>query len=165
MSQQPKPNIIRFIEESASEEVHLVLRGHLHLEALLNEIIRRSFAYPSAITDMRQSFFSKTKLLRATDRIDDGEESLLLAFNSLRNKIAHQVHFTVTFADAFSLVQTAASANVDFSDDTIHADRKFSEERYGLTGVLIEVISNTFQHLIWRNESLFSKEEISEFLG
>ena len=165
MIQSHKPNLIKFFDESASEELHLVLRGHLLIEALLNEIIQRSFEYPNAIRDLRQSFFTKVKMLRAVNRIGDGEQRVLLAVNSLRNKMAHQLHFKVTFSDSFDLVQVAAQAGIDFSDDTIHADRKLSEEWYGTAGVLTEVISNTFQHLVWMNEELFSKEDISDFFG
>ncbi len=165
MSQPRKPRIFRLFDESASEELHVVLRGHLLLEGLLNEIIRRSVICPDAIADLRQTFFTRVKLLRATGRIGDGEQEILLAMNSLRNRLAHQLEFSVTFDEAFVLAQTAAKAGADFSDDTIHEDRKLSEEWYSTAAVLTEVISNTFQHLMWMNEDLFSKEDISEFLG
>ena len=160
-----KPSIVRFISESATEELHLVLRGHLHLEAMLNEIIRKSFAYPPPVEKLGLGFFQKVKLLRAVERIDERLERLLLAINSLRNKIAHQIHFTVTFSDAFKLVRIAAAAGVDFSDDTIHLDKQRSKEWYGTIGILTEVVSNTFHELVWRNEAVFSQEEISDFLG
>lgn len=160
-----KPNVVDFVMESASEELHIVLRGHLHIEALMDEIIRRSFVCPTALDDYRQSFFVKVKLLRALGLIDEKLEQVLLALNSLRNKVAHRLHFVVTFDDAFSLVKSAAGAGVDFSDDTIHFDRKLSEEWYGTIGVLLEVFSNVFQELVWQNEALFTKGEISDFLG
>ncbi len=165
MPPSKKPNIVGFISESASDELHLVLRGHLHLEALLNEIIERSVTNPQALGRLSQSFSNKVKILRAMDRLDEKTECLLLAINALRNKIAHQLHFNVTFDDAFSLVKTAAEAGVDFSDDTIYANRQLSEQWYGTNGVLTEVISNTFQELVWQNEHIFSKSEISSFLG
>lgn len=165
MSTLERPNIIQFISESATEELNLVLRGHLYLEALLNQIIHRSLQYPRAIDETRQSFYAKVKLLRALGKIDQKLEKLLLTLNSLRNKIAHQLRYEITFDDAFDLARIAAEAGIDFSDETAFNDRSLCEEFYGITGVLSETISNTFQDIVWQNENLFTKEEISDFIG
>jgi hypothetical protein len=155
------PNLISFISESATPELHLLLRGHLHLEAILNELLVRK-----NVSARRRKMFAN-KVQAAFDERCIGEKLryALLAINKLRNKLAHELHFKVTFDDAFTLVTEAADAGIDFSDNTIHEDRVKSEEWYGTEGVLIEVITNTFQHLVWQNEASFSRDEVSELLG
>ncbi len=110
-------------------------------------------------------FANKVRAAFEEGCIDEKLKGALLAINRLRNKLAHELHFRVTFDDAFTLVKEAARAGIDFSDDTIHIDRTKSEEWYGTQGVLTEVISNTFQHLVWENEATFTKDEIGSFLG
>ncbi|WP_315724116.1 MULTISPECIES: hypothetical protein [unclassified Bradyrhizobium] len=155
------PSLASYIFESASPELHLVLRGHLHLEAVLNEILFRK-----NVSESRRSMFAnKVRAAFEEGCIDEKLKGALLAINRLRNKLAHELHFRVTFDDAFTLVKEAARAGIDFSDDTIHIDRTKSEEWYGTQGVLTEVISNTFQHLVWENEATFTKDEIGSFLG
>jgi hypothetical protein len=160
-----QPNIINFIDEQASEQLHLVLRGHLYIEYLLNEIINRSVQNPKELESRRMSFFKKVRLLHALGKIDKPITDLLLSLNSVRNSFAHELYFQVSFDEAFKLVKVAAQAGVDFSDDSIHGDYDFSKECYGVWGILHEVISNTFAHLVWLNEDIFSSDEISAFLG
>lgn len=97
--------------------------------------------------------------------IDVKVRDALLSINKLRNKLAHELHFKVTFDDAFALVREIAQAGIEFTDETIFQDRDKSEEWYGIEGVLIESISNTFQHLVFLSEASFTKEEIVELLG
>ena len=158
-------NIIKFISEPTDENFQLFIRGHLYLEALLSEIIERSYRQPDALNDIASMFYRKVKLVRAVDRISKPEEELLLGINRLRNKLAHKLEFFLSFDDCFQLVLKAHTAGVDFSDDTIHQNRGLSEEYYGIYGVVNEVMCNTFSHLIWKNEDIFSDDDISRFLA
>lgn len=160
-----KPNIVNFIDERASEKLHLVLRGHLYLEYLLNEIVDKKTDNPTALQSLNFGFYKKVKYLLAIGVIDDQFSELLLFFNSIRNSYAHKLHYDLDFDVVFELVSKASAAGVDFSDETIFQDRALSKEWYGTFGVLHEVISNTFQDLVWQNEDIFTQDEISEFLG
>ena len=158
-------NIIKFISEPTDENFQLFIRGHLYLEALLSEIIERTYKEPKALTDLAAMFYRKVKLVRATGRISKTLENLLLEINKVRNKLAHKLEFTLSFNDAFQLALKAHAAGIDFSDDTIYQNKKHSKEWYGIYGVVNEVMCNTFSHLIWENEDIFSKEDIGRFLG
>ena len=157
------PNIIRFITETNDDNFQKFMRGHLYLEALLGEIIERSFSTPAALDRVAAMFFNKVKLVRALGRLDDREEELLLAVNAVRNKLAHKLEFSLTFETAFALLSKAQAAGVDFSDDGIF-DHEWAEKNYGVFGVISEVISNTFQHIVWQNEDLLSEQGIGELL-
>lgn len=158
-------NIVSFISEPVDENFQLFIRGHLYLEAILNEIIDRSFAVPDAADELASMFYRKVKLVRSIGKITLEVESLLLTINEVRNKLAHKLDFTLTFDMAFTLVTKANEAGIDYSDDRIHQDRTASEQDYGIYGVINEVICNTFSHLVWENEDIFTKDDVGRFLG
>ena len=162
---EKKPNIIKFIDEQASEELHLILRGHLYLEFLLNEIFNKIFPNSEELKPIRMTFYVKVKILRASNRFDQNLSDLLLKINSLRNSYTHKLHYKIDFDSAFELANIAAKAHIDFSDETIFENYGKSKEWYGIYGILNEVISNTFQHIVWACEDIFSQDEISDFLG
>jgi len=160
-----KVNIINYISEGVDENFQLFIRGHLYLEALLSEIIDRSYKNPNAINEITSTFYKKVKLVRAVGRISEDVEELLLSINLIRNRLAHKLDFTLNFDIVFELVQKAHSAEIDFSDDQIYLDKAESQSNYGIYGVVNEVMCNIFSHLIWENEDIFTKEDISHFLG
>lgn len=158
-------NIINYtIGEAYGEPFQAYIRGHLYIEALLSEVIERSFKNPNALKNVTNSFNNKVKIVRALDRISDSMEDLLLQINSVRNKLAHKLEFTLVFEDVFDLVKKAVGAKVDFSDDNIHLDRDYSELNYGVTGVVAELMSNTFSQIVYENEDMFTNEDIGRFL-
>jgi len=75
----------------------VVLKGHLLMEELVNEIIADFCELPEYVEELRLSFFHKSKLARALsgknlqgEPTDDPWRSLE-ALNSLRNQLAHQL--------------------------------------------------------------------------
>ena len=63
--------------------------------------------------------------------------------NQLRNKLAHNLGYRLSFDEVFSLCKEASKAGIDFSDDTIHSNKKTSKEWYGIEGVIQEIFQNT----------------------
>lgn len=159
-----KPNIVKLIEEKPNIEMQLVLRGHLYLEFLLNEILTKKVTKDFKIDGIRLSFFQKVQLLNSMGLIDMLTKQVLLTINSIRNSYSHKLTFVLSFDNVFTLVNIAANAGIEFSDETIFQDIKKSEEWYGTYGVLMEVLSNTFHHIVYTNDELFDQNEISTFL-
>lgn len=158
-------NIINYVSgEAHGEPFQAYIRGHLYIEALLSEIVERSFKNPDALKNVTNSFNNKVKIVRALDRVSVPMEGLLLQINSVRNKLAHKLEFTLVFEEVFELVKKAAKVKVDFSDDNIYLDRNYSELNYGVTGVVAELMSNTFSQILYENEDMFSQEDIERFL-
>lgn len=145
--------------------MHLILRGHLYFEFLINELLSKKLGSEANLEDIRMSFFQKVKLLKALTLIDDPMTDFLLTFNKIRNSYAHKLLFELTFDDVFNLVNLAVNAGVEFSDETIHNDYAKSKIWYGIEGTLMEVIINVFSALIYSNEILFSNDEISQLIG
>jgi hypothetical protein len=158
-------NIINLIGKQNDENFHFFIRGHLHIEALLSEIIDRVYEEPQALADLGSMFYRKVKLVRARGKISKPMEELLLEINRLRNKLAHRLEYNLNFDDSFELVQKAHAAGIDFSDDTIYQDRVLSEKWYGVYGIINEVVYNTFSYLIQENNDIFTRKDIGRFLG
>jgi hypothetical protein len=71
----------------------VILKGHLILETILNNIFDTIFFHPEHVHAARLRFYVKVQVVKAyalrKDKIDVWE--LILAFNSLRNEIAHKL--------------------------------------------------------------------------
>lgn len=66
-----------------------LLKGHLLVEEVLEEIIVSACKNPSAAYDARMSFYSKTKLAEAISGDDSAAWRCVERLNSARNELAH----------------------------------------------------------------------------
>jgi len=155
-------NIINFIAESHILEFQMYIRGHLYLEALLGEMIQRkdSNIKPKTIDTFHKKIIIAEKLML----IDNSEKDLLNSYNQVRNKIAHDFKFKFDFDIFFDLAQKAGIAGVDFSDETIYENKELSQDWYDISGIINEVVVNTFFHLVYRNQELFPDDDVHRFL-
>lgn len=159
-------NILNFFKNNNENDEDIVsfIRGHLYIEALMSEIIDRAYIEPGALSEVSTTFFKKVKLIKSIGLLTNEFEDLLININQIRNKLAHRLGFNISFVMLFNLVQKAYYAGVDFSDDTIYLDRNECEQNYGISGVINELMCNTFYQLVWNNEDLFTEDEINNFL-
>jgi hypothetical protein len=69
----------------------VTLKGHILIEAKLYDILALLVDEPEYLEKANLRFYQKANLLRATIFHEDGDEAwpLILAFNKLRNTIAH----------------------------------------------------------------------------
>ncbi|WMJ89437.1 hypothetical protein [Anaerocolumna sp. MB42-C2] len=158
-------NIIDYVSETYSDREFIFIKGHLYLEGIMSELIKKLYPNPNSLNNIDNSFFKKVKLIRAVNGITDEMEKLLLEVNSIRNKMAHNLHYKLSFDDFFELVLLSVNAHIDYSDDGIFKDKEYSKKEYfenSNFGVQ-ELMSNTFSKLV-DNENMFSISEISSFL-
>lgn len=80
-----------FGDIAARDDLGVVLRGHLYVEHVLDEMLGLMVAYPTALKGLRLSFQRKVGLARALGLLLRGEEKPLLALNSVRNAYAHDL--------------------------------------------------------------------------
>lgn len=92
----PSESIQRFQQEMENfdEIVHILLKGHLLIEELLNKILEQHVFHREHLGDARLSFHQKTALSRALCLRKNhlGEWDLIAAINTLRNEVAHKLH-------------------------------------------------------------------------
>jgi hypothetical protein len=77
-----------------------ILKGHLFVERVLEELIEQRLAHPAAILRRgRLSFELKADLARALGAISDKHVSVFKALNNVRNNYAHDGNFQVRFEE------------------------------------------------------------------
>jgi hypothetical protein len=77
------------------EEIGLILKGHLFIEYILNEIIRKQFKSPSSILNDHRSYsFSvKLQMIYSVGYIPYYLFANIRHINRLRNQLAHKLTF------------------------------------------------------------------------
>lgn len=139
------PSFSLYLEHLAQDQpLDLVLRSHLVIEALLVELIQLR---KSGDTSWKWNFRDKTKFCVDEGFLPATREAMYLKLNDIRNDFGHILGHRMTFNDAFTYVEEMFSLGYEFSDDTIHQDRKLSEEWYGIEGILMEIVGNLYQEL------------------
>ena len=76
----------------------------------------------------KKTFNNKIDLLFHNFLVSEKERDLLKVLNKERNKIAHNLDYTLTFDTLYDLVKLSDEAGVDYSDSTIYQDKKLSKE-------------------------------------
>lgn len=62
-------------------------------------------------------------------------------------------------------MKVSSECGVDFSDHTIYKNKKLCKELYGISGIINELFSNLFCHLLYKNEKNFIDEEIYDYIA
>lgn len=90
---------------SADQTVSLVLRTHLIAEGILDEIIETQLPKGKSITKSgRFTFAHKLTLVSSFNIIDQDIIETVRALNSLRNKLSHNLHESVSEDEVVELV-------------------------------------------------------------
>ncbi len=142
-----QPNLDHLISLFSDDTISAFITGHLIIESLLVQMIDLKLEYPDEFDAFSLNFPAKANLCKALGLIDSDMTSFLLEMNTIRNRFAHRLGYSLSFDDAFSFAQAAAKAGVEFSDDSIHTDRTNSEAWYGIKGIIQEVFQNAAQDL------------------
>ncbi|MES0809213.1 hypothetical protein ABLO27_07015 [Roseibium sp. SCPC15] len=124
------------------------LRGQLVVEGILVEALRAKLEHPEAIELDRLSYSGIVGMCRALGMIDDNVLGLLRKIGKLRNTMAHDLRYELSFQEIFELAKLASAAGVSFSDETIFNDEQRSREWYGASGILQELFQNLAQDLV-----------------
>lgn len=84
--------------------VSTVLRGHLFVEGVIEQLLRRALPKPDAILGRGSlNFDTKLDLARALDVLSEQHVSLFRAINKIRNRYAHDAGYEVTLPELNSL--------------------------------------------------------------
>lgn len=147
---QPDPSIdhiMNLLQPSVSSGF---LRGQLVIEGVLMVILRHNLSNPDAMELENTNYYRICSLCGALGLVDAEMLVLLRSIGRIRNKMAHQLDYELSFDEAFALAVEAARAGVDFSDDTIYSDKVTSREWYGVEGIVQELFQNLAQDLVYQ---------------
>ncbi len=126
----------------------IFLRGHLVLEAVLNNLIQVKEKI-SEVKINRLTFAKKIDCALALDLVTPEMYDFLTEVNKLRNKFAHRLGYDLTKEDVHELIRLAGKApEIDFTDDMHLLDSATLYEWYtDTTGVLEEMFKHAAMDL------------------
>lgn len=91
----------------------MVLKGHLWVESCLNRALELSFEHPDRVEIDRLPFSAKVNLCLAASAIRKDDAPALRLLNKIRNRMAHDLHSSITDADVRALETSLAGALAD----------------------------------------------------
>lgn len=132
----------------------IVLKSHLFIENLLDEIFSLSIPNPSHIIEMK--FYDKIRIFEALNFSSSEIVAKLLAINSIRNKYSHNLKFEIKTKDIQQLIknldtkgmnnQTKLKYGIVYTISYLHA-----------IIAIIKIIP--FSNTCVRNNKIFKKEK------
>lgn len=157
--EENKLNITDFYQEFDPNLINFI-KGHLFIENAMEKILDK---IPMS-KGVSEKFSGKVSQMLMYNVIDEDMANLIRKINKIRNNIAHDLFYKLTFDEVFDLVEESAKLGVDYSDDSI-TDKEFAKECYGLEGLISELFPNLYMELFYANENLFAQDEFIDFLG
>ncbi len=157
--EENKLNIIDFYQEFDPNLINFI-KGHLFIENAMEKILDK-IPMDKGVSD---KFSGKVSQMLMYNVIDEDMANLIRKINKIRNNIAHDLFYKLTFDEVFDLVEESAKLGVDYSDDSI-LDKESAKEYYGLEGLISELFPNLYMELLFANENLFEQDEFLDFMG
>lgn len=87
----------KFFEEIEyrNDNLYLILRGHLYLEAELLKLLETNIPNHKILELSKMTFYNKVILVTALNIIDEKSMEALLELNTIRNKYAHNLNYKI----------------------------------------------------------------------
>lgn len=130
------------------EDWHRVIQAHLYLDHAVTTLIADTLVRPDAVRLGRMGFAQKTDLIEAMGSLPDDLLSAVRAVNGLRNRIAHQLEFSITRKDLSDL----RNATPKHLRDVVH--EKPSRKQVTLTDLLKVIV---YMVDIFRQRSAYAR--------
>src|SRR5215472_4023776 len=113
-SEDPRRHVFRYDKHMPhTDDISLVvLKGHLLVEEMLNELARNVFPNAGYLDDARLSFHQLSRVVRSAVRAksEDSCWDLIFALNSLRNDLVHDLEPPKLKSRLQTLIDIAATA-------------------------------------------------------
>ncbi len=122
----------------------LILKGHLVIEAMIAKILEH-LSFGEKI--WRWSFPKKIENCVDASPMPQWVADICLDINDIRNDYCHSLGHQTTFNDAFEYVKKWSDSGLEYTDETIYSNKSYSEECYGVEGILTETLSNTMDEI------------------
>lgn len=132
------------VTEIDDQRLVTVLKGHLVIEALLVELLE---LHVDVDAPWKWNFPTKTAKCVDFGLITTSQAEALNELNNIRNDFAHVLGQRLGFERIFSLIQKAASAGFDFSDESIYQNETTAKEWYDTDGCIVEVLNSFYVDL------------------
>jgi len=86
---------------TTTDNITLILLGHLYIERLLNEILHKSCSIQANELKKLNTFYKKVIFLNAESKLDNDFVKDILLINNLRNCLAHELNYKLSDFDVW----------------------------------------------------------------
>ncbi|NUB42952.1 hypothetical protein GEU84_001015 [Fertoebacter nigrum] len=93
----------------SGDRSYQLIQAHLYCEHIVLQMVREALPFPEEISVDRMGFAQRFQLVMALGLIDKKLAAPIKMINKLRNKVAHDLTFSVSEADAKSLFDCTPS--------------------------------------------------------
>lgn len=139
-------SIDELFDPSTNSQLTSVIRGHLIIEFFLIKLIECGLENSESLSIDRLNFPNKVDLCSSLGIIDKKLSKYLKEVNSLRNKFAHQIDFTISQQETYQLIKKASNIGILFTD-AIDEDEEFFYKHYTSLLSLNTLFRNTVLYL------------------
>jgi hypothetical protein len=144
----------------------IVLKGHLHIERALENIIRESFERPNLLLTEKSMFSNKLSLVSALGIVPHEYTVALKYFNKIRNKFSHDLEFKFEEEELDQLINRLDSKTKEFYEGLLRNDTPKEEEYMRHIGLfpykLMFVITSLFVKLNEYHRSYLTDPVVEE---
>lgn len=124
--------------------IDLILKGHLVIEAMIAKILE-NFGFGDEI--WKWSFPKKIEKCISVSPLPHWVGDICLNINDIRNDYCHSLGHRTTFDEVFEYLKKWSNSGLEYTDETIYNNKTYSEECYGVKGILTETLSNTMDEI------------------
>ncbi len=120
-----------------------MVRGHLHCEAILTEILSKATLRPSALNIDRLNYQAKLNICNAFGLIPESLAPGLSKLGQLRNRLAHNIDYSITEKDQSDLMNVLISKAEDHIQFYLSKNTDFPNGlKRSILGLIMELSIN-----------------------
>ncbi|MDV2685177.1 hypothetical protein RYX56_12505 [Alkalihalophilus lindianensis] len=106
MNDLERKKFIKHLEND--DELQIIIRTHLYIESQFASFLKRALINHKVLNLNKMSYHNKLNLCVALGLFDEAHSSSYREYNTLRNKIAHNLDYKVSQKDLISVKKAAA---------------------------------------------------------
>lgn len=141
---------------NADDPLQIIVRGHLYVESAMISLIESNLPNPTGIDFTKFNFHQKLEIAVALGLVKSDECHSLLQLNSLRNKLAHNLHIEFTDKSLTNITQS-------FDPESRELYKSFANGKIDLKDMLRVAITVLYDKLEVKRQVMDDmREEIRE---
>ncbi|MDP8238436.1 MAG: hypothetical protein P9X24_05055 [Candidatus Hatepunaea meridiana] len=146
----PRHFLKLFKELNATNDIlTFMIRGHLHCESVLTELIYTAVLRPNALEQCHLNFSTKLNLCNALGLIPESLVPGLAGLGKLRNRLAHRLEYSISEQDQADLINTIRSTGEPYAAEYLSKGTEFPK---GLRLCIIGLFMDLYFNLADTNE-------------
>ncbi|WP_424536801.1 hypothetical protein ACOZ38_44380 [Sphaerisporangium viridialbum] len=163
LSEEDKQRLLEHL--NAQEPLQIIIRGHLWVELMINDVLQEVLPRPEHLQKARLSFSQRIHLAAAMQLISSEDLPSMLKLNRIRNTAAHELNSTIDAVAVQELISTL-SPKMRFIAFNGRPVDEFPSDLRTIIATMVVMLDGVRDGLVAsRRASLFWHEEAKRVLG